>query len=172
MAGCVPEALAQGSSFARLAFVRLLCDPCKCACLGALNMLKSMLINLRLKNFEVLQEVINLSNLDKSEIYKMKPEQSEIGQYLRKLRKDKGQTLHQVAKGTDIDSPLISKIERGERIPTAEQIKKFAKYYKVDEAHLKVMAAAGKIIKEYGVSDETYEALSIVMEQITPYLKK
>ncbi len=113
-----------------------------------------------------------MSNLDKSEIYKMKPEQSEIGRYLRKLRKDKGQTLHQVAKSTDIDSPLISKIERGERIPTAEQIKKFSKYYKIDEGHLKVMAAAGKIIKEYGVSDETYEALSIVMEQITPYLKK
>ena len=102
----------------------------------------------------------------------MRPVQSEIGQLLRKLRKEKGQTLHQVAKSTDIDSPLISKIERGERIPTAEQIKKLSKHYKVDETHLKVLAAAGKIIKEYGVSATTYDAVNLVMEQITPYLKK
>lgn len=101
----------------------------------------------------------------------MSKAQSEIGQYLRSLRKEKGQTLHQVAKATDIDSPLISKIERSERIPTAEQIKKFSKYYKVDEAHLKVMAAAEKIIKEYGINDTTYEVANLVMEQITPYLK-
>lgn len=113
-----------------------------------------------------------MSKLDKSKIYKMSKAQSEIGQYLRSLRKEKGQTLHQVAKATDIDSPLISKIERSERIPTAEQIKKFSKYYKVDEAHLKVMAAAEKIIKEYGVNDTTYEVANLVMEQITPYLKK
>ena len=102
----------------------------------------------------------------------MRNTQSEIGQYLRGLRKEKGQTLHQVAKATDIDSPLISKIERSARIPTAQQIKKFSKYYKVDEAPLKVMAAAERIIKEYGVNDTTYEAANLVMEQITPYLKK
>lgn len=98
--------------------------------------------------------------------------QPEIGQYLRSLRKNKGQTLHQVATAIDIDSPLISKIERGERIPTAEQVKKFSKYYMIDEAHLKVMVAAEKIIKEYGINDTTYEVASLVMEQITPYLKK
>mgnify|MGYP003380661107 CR=1 FL=1 len=46
--------------------------------------------------------------------------------YKRQLRKDKGQTLHQVSVGTDIDSPLLSKLERGERLPTAEQIKKLS----------------------------------------------
>lgn len=97
---------------------------------------------------------------------------SELGQHLRELRKDKGQTLHQVSKGTDIDSPLLSKLERGERLPTDEQIKKLAKYYKVAEADLKVKATAERIIKEYGVNDTTYEAVNLVMEQITPYIKK
>jgi len=105
-------------------------------------------------------------------MYKMKNSNSDLGQYLRELRKEKGQTLHQVSKGTDIDSPLLSKLERGERLPTAEQIKKLAKYYKVSEADLKVKATAERIIKEYGVNDTTYDAVNLVMEQITPYIKK
>ena len=105
-------------------------------------------------------------------VYKMKSSNSDFGQYLRELRKEKGQTLHQVSKGTDIDSPLLSKLERGERLPTAEQIKKLAKYYKVSEANLKVKATAERIIKEYGVNDTTYDAVNLVMEQITPYIKK
>ena len=40
----------------------------------------------------------------------MKTIQSDLGQHLRELRKAKGQTLHQVSKGSDIDSPLLSKI--------------------------------------------------------------
>ena len=96
----------------------------------------------------------------------------ELGQYLRELREDKGQTLHQVSVGTDIDSPLLSKLERGERLPTDEQIKKLAKYYKVVETDLKIKATAERIIKEYGVNDTTYEAVNLVMEQITPYIKK
>lgn|SRR5690554_4368624 len=102
----------------------------------------------------------------------MKILNSELGQHLRELRKDKGQTLHQVSVGTDIDSPLLSKLERGERLPTDEQIKKLAKYYKVPETDLKVKATAERIIKEYGVNDTTYEAVNLVMEQITPYIKK
>ncbi|MBS1572833.1 MAG: helix-turn-helix transcriptional regulator [Bacteroidetes bacterium] len=102
----------------------------------------------------------------------MKVLNSELGQYLRELRKNKGQTLHQVSVGTDIDSPLLSKLERGERLPTDEQIKKLAKYHNVAEADLKVKATAERIIKEYGVNDTTYEAVNLVMEQITPYIKK
>ena len=48
----------------------------------------------------------------------MKTLQSDLGHYLRELRKENGQTLHQVSQGTDIDSPLLSKLERGERLPT------------------------------------------------------
>jgi HTH-type transcriptional regulator, competence development regulator len=98
--------------------------------------------------------------------------QSDLGQFIRGLRKEKGQTLHQVSKGSDIDSPLLCKIERGERLPTAEQIKKLSKYYKISEPELKVMVTAERIIKEYGVNSTTYEALNLVMEQITPYIKK
>jgi transcriptional regulator with XRE-family HTH domain len=102
----------------------------------------------------------------------MKTINSELGLFLRELRKENGQTLHQVSQGTDIDSPLISKIERGERLPTAEQIIKLAKHFKISENELKIKATAEKIIKEFGATDITYNAVNLVMEQLTPYLKK
>lgn len=80
--------------------------------------------------------------------------------------------MHEVSKGTDIDSPMLSKIERGDRIPTLEQLTKLSKYFKVNEAELKVMHTAEKIIKEYGLNETTYEAVRMVKEQITPYIKK
>lgn len=102
----------------------------------------------------------------------MKRPNSDLGQHFRKLRKEKGETLHQVSKGTDIDSPMLSKIERGERMPTLEQLKKLCKYFKIAEEDLKVMHTAEKIIKEYGVNETTYEAVRMVSEQIVTYLKK
>jgi transcriptional regulator with XRE-family HTH domain len=102
----------------------------------------------------------------------MQNSKSDLGLFFRKLRKEKEETLHQVSKGTDIDSPMLSKIERGDRMPTLEQLKRLCKYFKVAEADLKVMHTAEKIIKEYGVNEITYEAVRMVEEQITPFLKK
>ena len=103
---------------------------------------------------------------------KLKNSNSDLGQLFRELRTNKGETLHQVSKGTDIDSPMLSKIERGERMPTLEQLKKLCKYFKVSESNLKVMHTAEKIIKEFGVNETTYEAVRMVKEQLTPYLQK
>jgi transcriptional regulator with XRE-family HTH domain len=102
----------------------------------------------------------------------MRSQKSDLGKHLRCLRKEKGETLHQVSKGTDIDSPMLSKIERGDRLPTLEQLKRISKYYKVVETTLQVMLTAEKIIKEYGVNNTTYHAVRMVEEQITPYIKK
>jgi len=95
-----------------------------------------------------------------------------IGQYFRELRNERKETLHQVAVGTDIDSPLLSKIERGERLPTTEQLKKLSVYYNLSEKELKVKHTAEKILKEYGANETTYDAIQLVSEQLTTYAKK
>ena len=92
-----------------------------------------------------------------------------LGLYLRTLRKDRNETLHEVSRGTDIDSPLISKIERGDRLPTTAQAKKFAKYFKISEKELLSQLTAEQIIKKYGATKVTVEAISIVSEQISKY---
>lgn len=96
--------------------------------------------------------------------------QFDVGLYFRNLRVQQGETLHQVAKGTDIDMTMLSKIERGERLPTTEQAKQLAQYFKVKESEVLAKVTAGKIIKDYGINETTFNAVKLVEEQITPYI--
>jgi transcriptional regulator with XRE-family HTH domain len=114
---------------------------------------------------------LNLTNSDKSSMSKKATTEISLGQYLRGLRKSIGGTLHEVSKDADIDSPLISKIERSERLPTLDQLKRLANHYKVSEADLMVKLTAEKIVKEYGLNNTTYEAIRIVEEQFVEYSK-
>ena len=113
-----------------------------------------------------------LPKFDKSLIDKMKNSNSGLGLRLRNLRTQSKLTLHQVSKEVDVDSPMLSKIERGERLPTIEQLQRLCKFFKVAEADLKVIHTAEKIIKEYGVNNTTYDAVRLVEAQITPYINK
>lgn len=94
-----------------------------------------------------------------------------IGLYIKKIRTEKEMTLHQVAVGTNIDATIISKIERSERIPTDEQLNKFALFFKIPYEIILQKAIAEKIIKEYGINENTYNAIQIVSEQCVEYNK-
>ncbi|WP_455590747.1 helix-turn-helix domain-containing protein [Bacteroides sp.] len=94
-----------------------------------------------------------------------------LGQLLRDLRNQKRLTLHQVAIGSNIDSPLLSKIERGERLPTLNQLKRLAEYYSLPETDLRIKYIVEKILKEFGLSKVTYDAIQIVQKILIPYTK-
>lgn len=95
-----------------------------------------------------------------------------IGEYIRTLRHDKEKTLHQVSVKTDIDTPLLSKIERGERLPTKEQINKLSKFYGVDKSLLETKCTAERILKDYGANKITYDAVVMVQETLHKYSVK
>ena len=97
---------------------------------------------------------------------------SEIGGRLRNLRKQKEDTLNNVSEASGIDLTILSKIERGERLPTPEQLSSLANYYTHNELELKTLLIAEKIIKDYGISADTHKAISLVEKQIIKYLKK
>ncbi len=94
-----------------------------------------------------------------------------IGSYIRRLRKERKETLHQVAKGTDIDSTILSKIERGIRLPTMLQLRNLGLYFEVSEGFLKSKLIAEKIIKDYGSNEMTYSAIQILNEELAVYAK-
>lgn len=71
--------------------------------------------------------------------------------------------------GTNIDMTLLSKFERGERLPTNEQIQRLAEYFGLDEKQLAVEARAGKILTEYGYNDVTYGAAMFIQEAMEKY---
>jgi transcriptional regulator with XRE-family HTH domain len=93
----------------------------------------------------------------------------DFGEKIRNKRTDRKETLHIVAMGTNIDMTLLSKFERGERLPTNEQIHRIAEYFGIDERQLAVEARAGKILSEYGYNEITYGAALFVQERMKEY---
>ena len=94
-----------------------------------------------------------------------------IGKIVRKLRVDKGLPLRKVAAKLDIDQSILSKIERGERKATKEQIIKIAKIFNVDEKELLVNYLSDKVAYDIVNEDLAEEVLKVAEEKIK-YLKK
>jgi transcriptional regulator with XRE-family HTH domain len=95
-----------------------------------------------------------------------------FGETIRTLRKKHSEPLRVVAAAIGIDSTLLSKIERGERLPTGAQIAKFAKYFDLPMDELTAQAIADRIVSEYGHQPATLQAVRIVKERMSPYSKE
>lgn len=109
------------------------------------------------------QKTVTLPKKDKSLFYK---KMKNIGQHIKEIRHERGETLHQVAINTDIDSPLLSKIERGNRLPTIPQIKRISSYFNIPERKFMAILIAEKIISEFGISSTTHDAIKYVEKEI------
>jgi predicted nucleotidyltransferase len=94
-----------------------------------------------------------------------------LGDSIRKLREKKELPLRTVAAYLDIDQAILSKIERGQRKASREQVVKLAGYFKVKENDLIIAWLSDKLV--YEVEDEKFalRALQVAEEKIT-YKKK
>lgn len=77
-----------------------------------------------------------------------------LGQRLRELREKKGMLLREVAAHLEIDTAMISKIEREEKSCKREHILKLAKVLESSEQELTVLWLSDSIYPI--VKDETY----------------
>lgn len=93
-----------------------------------------------------------------------------FGKTIRELRKQRAEPLRVVAAAIEIDSTLLSKIERGQRFPTEKQIVRLAAYFGLPVDELAAQAIADRIISEYGYQPATLQAARIVRERVSPYL--
>ena len=89
-----------------------------------------------------------------------------LGNSIRQLREDKALPLRTVAAFLDIDQAILSKIERGQRKPTREQVVKLAAYFKVKGNDLLAAWLSDKLV--YELADETValKALQMAEERI------
>jgi transcriptional regulator with XRE-family HTH domain len=92
-----------------------------------------------------------------------------FGETTRTLRKQRGEPLRVVAAAVEIDSTLLSKIERGQRFPTEAQIAKFAEYFGIPQEELAAKAIADRIISAYGHQPATLHAMRIIRERMASY---
>ncbi len=77
-----------------------------------------------------------------------------IGNILKEIREANNFSLQDVTRATRIDYTLLSRIETGKRLPTKEQIKKLALFYKYDEKELITHLISDKIL--YEIKDEEF----------------
>lgn len=85
-----------------------------------------------------------------------------LGQKLRELRESQNLLLRQVAAELEVDTALMSKIERGDRKPSKQQVIEMAKFLRADEEYLLTLWLADKI--ESTIVEEptiAYEAMKI-----------
>ena len=89
-----------------------------------------------------------------------------FGDSIRKLREDKELPLRTVAAYLDIDQAILSKIERGQRKPSREQVVKLAEYYKVKKNDLLIAWLSDKLVYEVEDEDIALKALQVAQEKV------
>ena len=91
---------------------------------------------------------------------------------IRKLREDKQLPLRTVAAFLDIDQAILSKIERGQRKSTREQVVKLAEYFKVKENDLLVAWLSDKLVDEVEDEEMALKALQVAEERVAYIISK
>lgn len=89
-----------------------------------------------------------------------------FGDNIRKLREDKELPLRTVAAFLDIDQAILSKVERGRRKPTRNQVVKLAEYFKVKESDLLIAWLSDKLVCEVEDEDIALKALQVAEEKV------
>lgn len=69
-----------------------------------------------------------------------------LGNKIRSLRDEQRILQRQVAAYLEIDTPMFSKIERGDRRAKRSQVTQMATYFKVDEKEMLTLWLADKIL--------------------------
>ena len=95
-----------------------------------------------------------------------------IGQILRDQREKKGLLLRQVAALLDIDTAILSKIERNERKVKKEQIIRLAEILELNKEDLVVQFLSDKILHEIKDEKLGQKALKVAEQRMEYKTKK
>ena len=95
----------------------------------------------------------------------------QVGVIIREKREEKGWLLRHLAAELDIDQALLSKIERGERKATKEQIQKFANVLGLKKDEFMLEYLSENIAYEVVGKKNALEVLQVAENKIE-YLRK
>ena len=89
-----------------------------------------------------------------------------FGDQIKQLREGMGLLQRQVANQLEMDTPMLSKIERGERNAKREQVAIMSKIFNVPEEDLLSLWLADKVYDVVKNEDVALKALSVTEEEI------
>lgn len=90
----------------------------------------------------------------------------QFGERIRELRESQGLLQRQLAASLEIDTPMFSKIERGERKAKREQVLKIAEILKASQQELLALWLADQIKEIVTDEDQALQALKIAQKDI------
>lgn len=89
-----------------------------------------------------------------------------IGEKIRELREANNILIRQLAAQLDIDTALLSKMERGDRFFRKEDLTKIATIFRISEDELLTLWLADKVIKTIEPESFQKEALELALKTI------
>lgn len=91
-----------------------------------------------------------------------------LGRKIKELREEKELLQRQLAAELEIDTPMYSKLERGERKAKREQVIKLADIFQTDKEELLTLWLAGQVYELVKDEKQTaIKALTIVKQSLT-----
>ena len=90
-----------------------------------------------------------------------------FGNRIKELREEQGLLQRQLAAFLEIDTPMFSKIERGDRRAKREQVIKLAEYFHQDVNEMLTLWLADKVLDAVdGEQELSLQAIEVAQEQI------
>jgi transcriptional regulator with XRE-family HTH domain len=90
-----------------------------------------------------------------------------FGRKIKELREERGLVQRQLSAALEIDTPMYSKIERGERKAKRSQIPIMARLLEVDEKELLTIWLADKVLDTVeGEEDVSHDALVYAQKEM------
>lgn len=89
-----------------------------------------------------------------------------FGEYLRNRREHVGLPLRKVAAELDIDTSILSKIERNERVATKEMLATFSKTLGIPEREIQIEFIQSTVLSELGDLEFLADGLKNVLKKL------
>lgn len=89
-----------------------------------------------------------------------------FGEIIKAFREEMNLPLRVVAKEVGIDTSTLGKLEKNERNPSKDLIRKFSNYYKVDERDLLIASKSDSVAYKLMEDDNAIEILKAAEEKV------
>ena len=91
---------------------------------------------------------------------------NQFGEKIRELRESSRLLQRQIASQLEIDTPMLSKIERGERKAKKEQVPSFAKLLNASKDELLTLWLADQLVEVLQDEDLALQAMQVAEEEV------
>ncbi len=97
---------------------------------------------------------------------------NKFGDVIRTNREGNNMLLRHLSAQLDIDTAMLSKIERGEKIAKKEHVKQLAKIFKLDYNELMALWLADKVYLLVENEEQALQALKVAEKEVANSIKK